>query len=92
MVATSAKNYAKRLVEFSKKMRQEDPTIKIVAVGNTPLSYDPDDAGAKWNEIVLSQAGDHFDYLSWHIHQPDQTAWQEEPDIEKLHHIICAAP
>ena len=89
---TSAEKYTKRLVEFAKRMRKEDPSIRIVAVGNTPLSDSPDDPAAKWNETVLRQAADQFEYLSWHIYQPDQTAWQEEPDMEKLHHIVAGAP
>ena len=89
---TSAEKYSQRLVEFIQAMRKKDPTIKIVAVGNDPLTDSPDDPAAKWNEIILAKAGRQIDYLSWHIYQPDQSAWQEEPDAEKLHHIVCAAP
>jgi alpha-N-arabinofuranosidase len=89
---TSAEEYAKRLIKFSKAMRKEDPTIKIVAVGNTPLTDDPYEPATKWNEIVLSQASEYFNYLSWHIYQPDQTAWQAEPEVEKLHQIVSGAP
>ena len=50
---TSANEYARRLKRFVETMKAVDPTIKIIAVGNNPLSDDPQDAAALWNKEVL---------------------------------------
>jgi alpha-N-arabinofuranosidase len=89
---TSAQEYARRLKRFSQAMKTVDPTIKIIAVGNNPLSDDPQDAGAQWNTEVLKDAASSFDYLSWHIYQPEQDSWKETYDPQSLFASVCAAP
>lgn len=89
---TSAKEYARRLARFSTAMKKADPSIKLIAVGNNPLSDAADDPAAEWNQVVLKENGQDFDYLSWHIYQPDQMDWKESYDPLALHHAICAAP
>ena len=84
--------YADRLRPIVEAMRAEDGKIKIVAVGDKILSDNSGDAGRRWNEIVLRQAGDLIDYLSFHIYQPDREGWQERYDAGELHHTVCAAP
>lgn len=89
---TSAEEYTRRLLRFIKAMRAVDPTIKLVAVGNHPLTNSPDDPAALWNKEVLSKAGDQIDYLSWHIYQPEKDGWNDLPDPHELFKSICAAP
>lgn len=89
---TSAKEYSRRLERFIRAMKQVDPTIKIIAVGNNPLSDAPNEPAAEWNRVVLQENGKDFDFLSWHIYQPDQADWKESYDPTALHHAICAAP
>lgn len=99
---TGAAEYVERLRQFAAAMRAADPNIRIVAVGDGPLSDTADgrsgesgiahSAGYEWNDAVLRGAGDLIDYLSFHIYQPEQQAWKETYDLDALHHTICAAP
>jgi alpha-N-arabinofuranosidase len=88
---TSAQEYVRRLQRFITAMKAVDPTIKLIAVGNNPLTDDPQEPGALWNSEVLSAAAD-FDYLSWHIYQPEQDSWKESYDPYQLFGSVCAAP
>jgi alpha-N-arabinofuranosidase len=88
---TSAENYVKRLRKFILAMRAVDPEIKIIAVGHNPLTDDPDDPAARWNRIVLENAGDLIDYLSWHIYQPEKESWKTEYDPAELMKNVNAA-
>lgn len=89
---TSAKEYSRRLKRFVYSMKAEDPSIKIIAVGNNPLDDDQNNPAALWNEVILEGNGDEIDFLSWHIYQPEQSGWKESYDPQSLHHAICAAP
>lgn len=89
---TDARNYAQRLRRFATAMRQADPSIRIVAVGDGPHTDSPDNPARQWNDTVLREAGDLIDYLSFHIYQPNQEGWLESYDAEALHHTVCAAP
>ncbi len=89
---TSVTEYSKRLKRFTSAMKAVDPSINIIAVGNHPLSEDPHDPAAKWNQLLLENAGDQFDFLSWHIYQPEKEGWQEDPDEFELFKSITAAP
>jgi alpha-N-arabinofuranosidase len=89
---TSSREYAKRLIRFINAMKSVDPTIKIIAVGNHPLTDEPSDPALLWNKEVLELAGNQIDYLSWHIYQPEKEGWQEVNDDLELFKTICAAP
>jgi alpha-N-arabinofuranosidase len=89
---TDASEYARRLRHFAVAMRQADPSIHIVAVGDGPHTDQPDDPARLWNEAVLREAGALIDYLSFHIYQPNQEGWKESYDADALHHTVCAAP
>jgi alpha-N-arabinofuranosidase len=89
---TSAKEYVNRMKRFIVAMKKVDPSIKIIAVGNHPLTDDPDDPAFLWNKEVLERSGELIDFLSWHIYQPEKEGWQESPDEFELFKSICAAP
>jgi alpha-L-arabinofuranosidase len=89
---TGPEQYTERLLAFSRAMRQADPEIELVAVGDTIRSDEPQDPGRLWNQTVLRQAADQIDYLSFHLYQPDRDGWQEQYDLDELHHTVCAAP
>lgn len=89
---TSAQEYARRANKFITAMKAVDPSIKIVAVGNSPLTDDPEDEAAVWNRIVLENLAGEIDYLSWHIYQPDKEDWRESYDPLELYLAVCAAP
>jgi len=89
---TTAIEYVKRLKRSISAMKAVDPSIKIIAVGNHPLTDDPQDPAAVWNQTLLENAGDLFDFLSWHIYQPEKEGWQEDPDEFDLFRSITAAP
>ena len=90
--ATSSAEYVKRMKRFIAAMKAVDPTIKIIAVGNHPLTDSQDDPATQWNREVLENAGDQIDYLSWHIYQPEKEGWQEDADDLEVFKTICAAP
>ena len=89
---TSANEYARRLKRFIKAMKAVDSSIKIIAVGNNPLSDDLRSPASQWNEVVLQATADEIDFLSWHIYQPEQSGWRESYDPQKLFAAICSAP
>ncbi len=89
---TSAEEYTSRLLRFIKAMRAVDPNIKLVAVGNHPLTNSADDPAAMWNKEVLTKTGDQIDYLSWHIYQPEKEGWGNLPNAHELFKCVCAAP
>lgn len=88
---TSAKDYVLRMKQFVHAMKAVDPTIKIIVVGNNPLTDDPNDPDSLWNKEVLA-AADEFDHISWHIYQPEQDSWKESYDPQSLFASVCAAP
>lgn len=88
----SSEEYVKRASRFIKAMREVDPEIKIVAVGNNPLTDSPDDPATAWNRTVLENLAPQIDYLSWHIYQPEKSGWKESYDALDLFHAVCAAP
>lgn len=87
----SANEYVKRAALFIKAMREVDPEIKLVAVGNNPLTNAPDDPATAWNQTVLESLGPQIDYLSWHIYQPEKSGWKESYDALELFRAVCAA-
>ncbi len=89
---TSASEYVKRMKRFISAMKAVDPTIKLIAVGNHPLTDSPDDPAAQWNREILESTGDQIDCLSWHIYQPEKEGWQEDADDLEVYKSICAAP
>lgn len=89
---TTAKDYSQRAKHFISAMKAVDPSIKIVVVGNSPLTDDPEDEAAVWNRTVLEKLGKDIDYLSWHIYQPDKADWRETYDPHELYFAVCAAP
>jgi alpha-N-arabinofuranosidase len=50
--------YVKKHNLFAGKMREMDPDIKLIAVGNV----------GRWDEMMLSNCADHMDYLSEHFY------------------------
>ena len=90
--STSAQEYSRRAHYFITAMKSVDPSIKVVAVGNNPLTDDPEDEAAIWNSVVLENLANEIDYLSWHIYQPDKGDWRETYDPRDLYFAVCAAP
>ncbi len=88
---TDAAGYVRRIRPFIDAMREQDPTIKLVAVGLDHLEGDPRGA-ADWNRTVLAGLGDRVDYLSFHVYQPSEEGYRERYDPEQLYHSIMAAP
>ena len=50
--------YVKKHNRFAEAMREQDPSIKLVAVGAT----------GKWSQTMLSECADHMDLLSEHFY------------------------
>lgn len=82
----SAREYAKKLKEFSKWMKHLDPKIKVIAVG----CDDPD-----WNLTVLNEGADFTDYLAYHFYTGSKdyyetvsTVYLLKERLEGLMHLI----
>jgi len=88
---TTAEEYSRRAFRFIDAMKAVDPLIKIIAVGNNPLTDALDDPASLWNRHVLESIGNKIDYLSWHIYQPEKSGWQDEYDPQELFKSVCAA-
>jgi alpha-N-arabinofuranosidase len=58
--------FARRTVEFARKMKRADPSITLVGVG----SQDYDDSYPGWDERFLPVAGRAIDLLSYHQYFP----------------------
>jgi alpha-N-arabinofuranosidase len=72
----SGTEYGKRLVEFSQAMRDVDPDIRIVGVGEAARP------GSTWNLDVLTEAADVVDALSVHFYFPGPWIGRELRDTE----------
>jgi hypothetical protein len=54
-------------VLFETGRARQDAAARVVAVGDAPHTDRPDGPARLWNEMVLREAGDLIDYLSFHI-------------------------
>jgi len=79
-------NYAKKYLKFAKKMRERDPTIKLVACG-----YE----NSNWNRTVLKHIGEEWvDYLSIHRYFPYSglpPLGKNHPDNQKCYYALMAS-
>jgi alpha-N-arabinofuranosidase len=79
-------DYARKYLEFAKKMRERDSTIKLVAVGWN---------NSDWNQTVLSNIGKEWvDYLSIHIYFPNIVPIlpkKKHPDNKRCYQAIMAS-
>lgn len=64
----TADEYARIAREYAKWMKVFDPSIKTIAVG---CDYDNE-----WNLKVLNQAGDVFDYISYHFYTGSENYYE----------------
>lgn len=58
--------YVQSFRAYAQAMRQADPDVKLIAVGDFKLSFE----GKRNNRIVLEGAGEFADYLSIHRYAP----------------------
>ena len=79
----AADEYGRLFLDFAEKMRAEDPTIELIAVGADPVSH-PD-----WNRTVLEVVGDRMDYLAMHRYVPHT---RMDDQRERQYAAIVAAP
>ncbi|MFX1451583.1 MAG: alpha-L-arabinofuranosidase C-terminal domain-containing protein [Promethearchaeota archaeon] len=79
-------NYAKKYLQFAKKMREKDPSIKLVACG-----YE----NSKWNQTLLKNIGEEWvDYLSIHRYFPylfAMVSGEKHPDDQRCYHALMAS-
>lgn len=82
----SPEDYAKKYLKFAKKMREKDPSIKLVAVG-----WDKSD----WNRVVLKNISENWvDFLSIHRYLPTfsgPSPGRKRRDNEKSYHSLMAS-
>ncbi len=87
--AKNPEDYGKKYLEFAKKMREKDPSIKLVAVGCGKLG---------WNQTLLKTIGEEWvDYLSIHRYLPalsihSQFIHKKHPHSEKCYDALMSSP
>lgn len=65
-IALTPERYVEKVIAYAEKMRAEDPSIALAAIGVAGSYNIPFGPHRDWNRIVLSKAGDRIDYLSVH--------------------------
>lgn len=84
---SDAATYAQRVAAYAVAMKKVDPSIILIASGQATIIPGadeglPPDAGARWDDTVLSQAGMHFDMLSEHHYAPT-VPWGAGPEADR---------
>jgi alpha-L-arabinofuranosidase len=74
----TAAEYGRRLRDFSAAMRDVDPDVRLIAVGETPRR----DGKGTWNAEMLTAAGDAVDMVSLHYYFPGYTLGRDLADDE----------
>jgi alpha-N-arabinofuranosidase len=84
--------YLQRVVEFSRAMRQVDPTIKIAAISdeNYPRSVQPAYRG--WSDELLRGAAAQIDYLAIHNAYAPMLVADKGFDVRTVYAAMLAAP
>ncbi|MCC6446657.1 MAG: hypothetical protein IT210_24800 [Armatimonadetes bacterium] len=73
---SDAATYARNFLKYARAMKAADPSIRLVAVGESP----------QWNRTVLEAAGQEIDILSLHcyVNRPDVAdLWAEADRYER---------
>jgi alpha-L-arabinofuranosidase len=73
----SAAEYGSRFREYAAAMREVDPDVKLIAVGDAPRG-----GSNAWNREMLAAAGDAVDMVSLHYYFPSYTLDRELADDE----------
>ncbi len=82
-------DYGKKYMQFARKMKSRDPSIKLVGCGWNQNN---------WNDGFLKEVDiEHIDYLSIHQYLPfpsnlNQLLESEHPDNETVYYAMMAAP
>lgn len=74
---TTADQYARGFVRFSKAMKHIDPGIKVGACGMTdPFALGDNDRRRQWNRTLLEIAGEEMDFMAVHPYDPSALSSQ----------------
>ncbi len=82
---SDAQTYARRIAAYAAAMKKVDPSIMLIASGQQAIIPDPGvapDAGVKWDDTLLAQAGMHFDLLAEHHYAP-AVPWGAGPEADR---------
>jgi alpha-N-arabinofuranosidase len=80
----SAEEYAHRYLRFAKAMKAADPSIVLLACGETVT---------EWNSILLDIAGEYIDYITLHIyHGAGTTGLHPSTPKEDRYRTIVSFP
>ena len=89
-IETSAEEYIANLKKFIPAMKKIDPTIKIIACGSWRGTR------LQWDSRLVNEAGELFDYLSYHQYDDPNTFADGPSKIEKyfreLGQVIADSP
>ena len=89
-IETSADEYIANLKKFIPAMKKIDPTVKIIACGSWRGSR------LQWDSRLVNEAGELFDYLSFHQYDDPNTFADGPGKIEKyfreLGQVIADSP
>jgi len=80
--------YGRNVLEFVRKMKAVDKTIKIGAVLCTPGEW-PDGIDPDWNTHVLSECGKEIDFVVLHWYPSGKSAEQNVQDLKKVQGFLA---
>jgi alpha-N-arabinofuranosidase len=83
---TDIKDYATRLVQFARRMRQIEPSIKIGCPVISPGAVGSSDRAARtrrpWNMTLFEIAGKEIDFVCPHVYGPGERGKEYQPTVE----------
>jgi len=83
---TDIKDYATRLVQFTRRMKDIDASIKIGCPVISPGEIGSSDRVARtrrpWNETLFEIAGKEIDFVCPHIYGPGERGREYQPTVE----------
>lgn len=85
---TDAKDYATRLVQFAKRMRQIDPSVKIgsgvILAGEIGSSDRFAGTNRPWNRTLFEIAGEEIDFVCPHLYGPGERGREYQPTTDEF--------
>jgi len=92
-ITMTPERYAGTYLEFARRMRAADPSIKLIAQGVAGSYSIPFGPYENWNSTVLQQAADQIDLLALHdAYAPVLTKFDDKVSAEDVYRAMWSFP
>ena len=91
-IALTPQAYAARYLAFSKAMRAQDPSIKIMGIGLMHTHQGPDSVYQDWTEILLKKAASELDMVAVHNAYFPMLYVEHQPKVSEVYPALWASP